>query len=226
MVSEKERRYGLTGGQLKVLALITMAVDHVGAVLFPEYPVLRMIGRLSFPIYAFLLVEGFFHTRDVRRYFMWLLGFTVLSEIPYDLAFNETWFYAERQNIFFTLSLGLGVMWILEKSGEWPEKIVEILLAMWLAELVHADYGYRGILLILIFYVFRGRRLFVCAGEAVWNFLWISGIQRYGALAAFPIGLYNGKRGRGKSRPGTKCFFYVFYPVHLLVLYIIKRCLF
>lgn len=101
---------GLNSFQLKCIAVITMIIDHTGAVLFPDNMTLRYIGRIAFPIFCFLLVEGFFHTRDVRKYMLRLGMFAVISEIPYDLAFRDTVIEFEHQNVFFTLFIGVVMM--------------------------------------------------------------------------------------------------------------------
>ena len=140
---------GLNSFQLKCIAVITMIIDHTGAVLFPGDLIFRYIGRISFPIFCFLLVEGFSHTRDVRKYMFRLGLFALISEIPYDLAFRNTVFEYEHQNVFFTLFLGVVMMYALEKSREWPVKAVEVLLAMWFANLLGTDYRFKGIILIV-----------------------------------------------------------------------------
>lgn len=215
-----DSKAGLNSFQLKVLAMASMLVDHVGALLFPENMVLRCIGRLSFPIFCFLLVEGFFHTRNVYKYMTRLGIFALVSEIPYDLAFYGTVFEPGRQNIFFTLFIGLAVMCILEFQREWIIKILEIMLAMWFAEIFHTDYGFKGILLICWFYLLKEHLAVKLLGGALWNFLTNVRVQYYGAAAMIPIGLYNGRKG-----PGMKYFFYAFYPVHLLMLYCVQRIL-
>ena len=98
---------GINSFQLKWIAVITMIIDHTGAVLFPDDMVFRYIGRIAFPIFCFLLVEGFFHTRDVRKYMLRLGLFALISEIPYDLAFRDTVLEFEHQNVFFALLLGV-----------------------------------------------------------------------------------------------------------------------
>lgn len=191
-----------------------MVIDHTGAVLFPGVWVYRYIGRIAFPIFAFLLVEGFFHTRDIRKYMFRLGVFAILSEIPYDLAFRREILEFQHQNIFFTLFIAVVMMYALEKSREWPIKVTEVFLAMWAAGFLCSDYRYKGILLIAVYYFFRKgiwRKFFLGAG---WNFIWNREIQGYGAVASVFIALYNGEKGRS-----LKYFFYLFYPAHLLALY-------
>lgn len=207
--------------QLKVLAMVAMLIDHVGAALLPDYVVLRCIGRISFPIFCFLLVEGFFYTRDVYKYMLRFAVFVLISEIPYDLVFYHTVFSLERQNVFLTLFIGLGLLCALQKKNGWFMKMLEVLLAMLAADMLHADYGSRGILLICCFYMFREHKALKLAGGMLWNFFALSKIQCWGALAMLPIGFYNGEKGRG-----IQYFFYVFYPLHLLVIYMIYEVAF
>ena len=179
---------------LKSIAILCMAVDHTGRILFPGEESWTCVGRLAFPIFAFLLTEGFFHTRDIYRYLVRLGIFAILSEIPFDLAFFQTCWYPQRQTVFFTLFISVALMAVLE-----------------------TDYGFRGVLLVLVFYVGRMRPFAGLALAGLWNFLWQSSVQRFGALAVIPIGLYNGKKGRS-----LKYFFYVFYPAHLLLLCMLR----
>lgn len=191
-----------------------MIVDHTGAVLFPENMMFRYIGRIAFPIFCFLLVEGFFHTRDIRRYTLRLGVFAVISEIPYDLAFRDTVLEFEHQNVFFTLLIGVVMMYALEKNREWPVKITEVLLAMWAAGFLCADYRYKGILLIAVYYFLRKYRWVKHGAGAAWNLIWNRSIQMYGAAASIFLIFYNGEKGAS-----MKYFFYLFYPLHLLALY-------
>ena len=207
----------LNSFQLKCIAVITMIVDHTGAVLFPHILLFRYVGRLAFPIFCFLLTEGFFHTRDVRKYMFRLGIFAIISEIPYDLAFRGTVLEFTHQNVFFTLLIGVIMMYALEKSSEWPVKAVEVILSMWFASWICSDYSLKGILLIAIYYFLRDNKVGKFGIGALWNFLWNSTIQMYGALASIPIALYNREKGRS-----MKYFFYLFYPLHLLVLYAVS----
>lgn len=195
-----------------------MALDHTGAVLYPSQIWLRCLGRIAFPIFCFLIVEGFFHTHDVRRYMGRLGVFALISEIPYDLAFRCVPLEYAHQNVFFTLLIGIGMMVLLERNREWPVKAVILLLAMWLAVLIRSDYNFRGVLLIFVFYIFHESRWLAVTAGGLWNFLYQGVIQKYGVLSVLPLALYNGERGRK-----MKYFFYIFYPAHLLLLYGISR---
>lgn len=204
--------------QLKCIAIVSMALDHTGAVLYPSQIWLRCLGRIAFPIFCFLIVEGFFHTHDVRRYMGRLGVFALISEIPYDLAFRGVPLEYAHQNVFFTLLIGIGMMVLLERNREWPVKAVILLLAMWLAVLIRSDYNFRGVLLIFVFYIFHESRWLAVTAGGFWNFLYQGVTQKYGVLSVLPLALYNGERGRK-----MKYFFYIFYPAHLLLLYGISR---
>ena len=204
--------------QLKCIAIVSMALDHTGAVLYPSQIWLRCLGRIAFPIFCFLIVEGFFHTHDVRRYMGRLGVFALISEIPYDLAFRGVPLEYAHQNVFFTLLIGIGMVVLLERNRERPVKAVILLLAMWLAVLIRSDYNFRGVLLIFVFYIFHESRWLAVTAGGFWNFLYQGVIQKYGVLSVLPLALYNGERGRK-----MKYFFYIFYPAHLLLLYGISR---
>lgn len=206
---------------LKWIAVITMIVDHVGAVLFPQSVLLRCIGRLSFPIFAFLLVEGFYHTGNLRRYQLRLLAFALLSEIPYDLAFHGTVLEFGNQNIFFTLFLALLTLDIME-NGRFPfAGGVGLFVGCLSAYLLSADYGAGGILMVLCFYILRRQRfLGWCCFFLLNMFAFHSGIQWCAVAAAVFICLYNGQKGKTLGRGK---FFYWIYPGHLLVLYMICK---
>ena len=214
--------------QLKLIAVVSMLVDHIGAVLLPQYIALRYIGRIAFPIYCFLLVEGYYHTRDVKKYLLRLSCFALLSEIPYDLAFRRMPFYWNKQNVFFTLSIGLAVIalsdWLTDKSDRkemvriW--QAIVLMAGCLLVSYIKSDYTYIGVILILFFYLLHESRWqTVFALGILMGMEYFSGsIQWFAVTAAVPILLYNGGKGRS-----MKYAFYLFYPVHLLVLYGIGR---
>ncbi len=210
----------LNGFQLKMIAIITMLIDHTGAILLPQYFGLRIIGRVAFPIFCFLLVQGALHTRNIKKYMLRLGLFALISEIPFDLAFNRTLFYWQSQNVFFTLLIGVFTIWISEQFAQKSEEFdfgfkqgIVFGVASILAHYLGSDYGAYGILIIGAMYAFHDKLYLMMISYGVLTYFLSEGIQRYSALALLPIAVYNGERGRQ-----IKLLFYVFYPVHLLVL--------
>lgn len=223
--------------QLKTIALITMFIDH-GAMAFRAhlsdslYLLLRSVGRLSFPIFCFLLAEGFFHTRDRNHYLGRLLLFGFLSEIPFDLVLEGTSTFLERgasmtdlmdfssQNVFFTLALGFTAMILMESFRESPLCIPAVLIIFpLLGEIIRCDYGAMGILTIIFFYFHRktgGFPLGYCFIP-----LLILGLRSWVQLLclfSLPLMLcYNGEKGKG-----PKYFYYIAYPGHLYLYLFIK----
>lgn len=207
---------------LKWIAVLTMVIDHVGAILFPDQIWMRVIGRVAFPIYAYCLAEGFRYTSDYRRYLGRLALFAILSEIPFDLAFYGVPFSFAHQNVFFTLTLGLILLWVLERCRE------QLLLCAgafavlcFLAQALHMDYGAGGLLMVFAFYLAQqGTSPWIGWGIFVFInlFGYAGGVQWAAIIALLPIGLYSGKAGKKKQR-----FFYWIYPLHLLLLWIIEK---
>lgn len=186
--------------------------------------ILRMIGRLGFPIFCFLLIEGFMHTKNVWNYALRLGVFALISEVPFDLAFSGSFFYMDYQNVFFTLFIGLTVMIAydrIQRRENWPDwlkkilGVIAILLGMGAAALLKTDYAAIGVLCVMIMFLFRKNRLHQVIAGCI-AFCW----EITAPLAFVPIAMYNGKRGLN-----MKYVFYAFYPVHLLLLYIIARCM-
>lgn len=219
----------MTTNKLKFLAIILMTVDHIGAILFPDLVVLRLIGRLSFPIFAFVLVQGFRYTSNVKKYFIRLFTFALISEPIYDFAFYGQWFYPDHSNIFFTLLFGLLIIYIFEQSflkEKFPVLHVYIMVpaTMMLSTILHVDYGLYGILMIVMFYLINDFKYYV-----LWFFLLnISyvlfngldyGMQFFSILALLPIYFYNKKLGKKIK----KQIAYMYYPVHLILLTIIEK---
>lgn len=228
----------LSGSTLKTIAIISMLIDHAALVLlywgilYPNLPsmegteiytiyliynVMRKIGRIAFPIFCFLLIEGFLYTSNRKKYALRLLIFAIISEIPFNLAVQNQLFDSSSCNVFVTLFLGLLTIWAMDQfRRKYYIQIPIALLGCLIAYLVNSDYDYRGIILIVLLYIFRyDRSMQAIAGS-------ISLYWEWQAIFAFiPICMYNGKRGRN-----IKYFFYVFYPVHLLLLYFIAQIVF
>ncbi len=245
---EKISKPGLSGAALKWMALVSMLLDHTGlafvwyglivhtraygdATVVGVYYFLRGIGRLAFPLYCFLIGEGFRHTRSTPRYIGRLFLFALLSEIPFDLAFNRALFELGDQNVFFTLALGLLAIMAWERCTE-GKSFLRYLLALFCAAAamtaawaLQTDYGALGVLLILVMYVLREREalqalavtavlgLMVLLAHSLW-------IELFGVLALVPLHFYNGERGRQ-----PKLLFYILYPAHLLFLVLLRGIL-
>jgi hypothetical protein len=206
----------MNGFYLKLLAVITMLIDHIGAVLFPQYLVFRMIGRLSFPIYCFLLVEGYTHTSNLTKYMKRLLIFAFISEIPFDLAFNSNLFFPKNQNVFFTLFLGLLAIYCIDHfNTNKLKQILYVISICLIALLINCDYNFIGVLMILGFYLYKNNKKMLVVFEAVLSLTLY--LETFGLISFIPIFLYNKKRGYN-----IKYLFYIFYPVHLLILYFIS----
>lgn len=217
----------LSGSALKTIAILTMLTDHIGfhvvgplctenASLSPLYDVLRTIGRIAFPIYCFLLTEGFTHTRDRKKYGINLLAFALISELPWNLVHAGDIIYP-AQNVFFTLFLGYLGMCAIEYLENMSIKQSAALIGLLLVSFfIHADYGISGYGFIIALYALRNSK----AIQAITCTCIIpSGLK--GGLAFIPINMYNGKRGFIKGK-AAKYFFYAFYPIHLAVLFFIK----
>lgn len=219
----------LTGFELKIIALITMTIDHIGAVLLPQYGFLRIIGRVAFPIYCFLLVEGYFHTKDIKKYMIRLFIFALISEIFFDYAFYGEIFYNRHQNVFFTLFIGLGIIFIVDLiKVRYIEKnkFLCVIIAMivlisggMIADLLRTDYSFYGIFMIFGFYIFRNIYLSQILFMGYINAMIIGGTQTYALLSLPFIFLYNEKTGKYK----LKWLFYIYYPMHLIAIFLIKQ---
>lgn len=248
---QKVKENGLSGAALKWIAIVTMFIDHVahavvylgymrtngfvrGDMAYNIYSVMRIIGRLAFPIFCFLITEGWFHTRNKAKYGIRLALFGLISEIPFDLAFSGKLFDWGSQNVFFTLALGLLAIAAWENiAGEKTDRkwwktaaaAVAVLGIAVCAELAETDYGWFGVLLIFDFYVFRGRLFAMFAGTlaliTVSQFFGMSETEFFALAACAPILMYNGERGKQ-----NKYFFYVFYPAHLMILHGIRLAIF
>ena len=249
---------GLSSAVLKNIAVVTMLIDHIGAVIVTRlliqnglyeamvdqetysawiaqngrsygiYMAMRVIGRFAFPIYCFLLVEGFQKTHDVKKYLGRMFLFALLSEVPFDLALSGRVWSMEYQNVFFTLFIGLVViagLQLVERhfAGSQMGKrllrtgldAVIIIAGCALALILKTDYSFKGILAITVLYLFRNRKKAqVWAGVIV--FLLMDGLEMIAALSFILIWFYNGTRGKQ-----NKYFFYFFYPVHLLLLWLV-----
>ncbi|RDU23308.1 TraX family protein [Anaerosacchariphilus polymeriproducens] len=232
MIQKIETKEGcLSGFWLKIIAIVTMLIDHLGYTVFPQQVWMRYVGRIAFPIFCYLITEGFVHTKNVKKYSLRLLMFALISEIPYDLAFHRKVFYWEQQNVFFTLLLGLLCLIIIKENIQLVVKVLGVVSLIFAAGAFGTDYGGAGVLLIIIFYLFKDNSIkriiaFFVVNSIIlirlfqFSYLWETNlifeffIQDYAILSLLPIELYNGERGFR-----MKWSFYLFYPIHLLLIY-------
>lgn len=235
------RRFQCIDGMgLKLIALVAMTIDHTAAILVRYgalYWPMRYIGRIAFPIYCFLLVEGYLHTRSRGRYLLRLLAFFLIAELPFDLAFSCAWYAPHYQNVLLTLAIGLAAVWAADQCGPWLERLtgrpapgwavaalrcLAVIGGFLLGELFQTDYAGGGVLLILAFWLLREYP--ICLTAAATALLWrcFGTVELPGVLALIPIFLYNGKRGRVPSGPVGKYGFYAYYPLHIALLALLR----
>ncbi|SEL94617.1 TraX protein [Butyrivibrio sp. ob235] len=225
----------IDGTMLKIIAMISMVFDHVGDMFLPGVMRPRMIGRLAMPLFAFCIAEGYIHTRDKKRYILRLGIFALISEIPFDLAFDGK-IGLGHQNIMLTFFLSVLALKLFDiirgevKEDTGKYSVVKsicgtlVIIAMaFIALLVKADYTVFAVISVFLFYVFKNSKHFLRTGVGV-AFLALTRTMGYyctTGLSIIPLLLYNGKRGKG-----LKWLFYAFYPGHLLILYLIKMAKF
>ena len=239
---ERKYRFELTSFILHILAMVFMLCDHLWATVVPGNEWLTCVGRLAFPIFAFLIVEGYFHTGNLKRYVLRLLTFAALSEIPFNLMTGGFPINPLHQNVLWTFLIGIGLIRLIEwarskpyKVWRWPLACIGVVAGCLIAMFGMTDYAHFGVLTVLVFYLFRGRRWWCLLGQLVclWALNvemmggqvypvdlfgreWLISQQGFALLALLPIWLYRGKQGRYSKT--LKYVYYAFYPAHLLIL--------
>lgn len=235
----------LSAAALHILAMTFMLMDHLWATLLPAQEWLTCVGRIAFPIFAFMAVEGYFHTHNLKKYLLRMLIFAVISEVPFDLMYGGTWFYPVHQNVIWTLMMGLAGIHLMETVRKKKSTFVYILVSAivvilggLLGTLSMVDYYGIGVLTVFIFYFFRGRKWWCLLGQMLalyWvNVELLGGLmypirlfgmefelcqQGLALLALLPIWLYRGRQGY-HSKP-FQLFCYAFYPSHMLVIVLV-----
>ena len=221
----------LDGTMLKIIAMVSMVFDHVGDMFFPGMLWFRMIGRLAMPIFSFCIAEGYVHTRDKNKYLLRMGLFALISEVPFDLAFEGKIGFS-HQNIMVTFFIAILALRLFdlnrgvrkEKSGKYSTfrtllGVLAVIAMAGFALLIKADYTIFAVIAVFLFYVLKDIRQFARMGVGV-AFLALTRTMGYyctTGLSLIPLLFYNGKRGKG-----LKWLFYAFYPGHLLLLYLIK----
>ena len=245
MDSSASKNFELTAAVLHIIAMTLMLMDHLWATLLPAREWLTCAGRVAFPIFAFMAVEGYFHTRSFKKYILRMLLFAVLSEIPFDLMYGGTWFYPVHQNVLWTFLLSLLGVWLMEqvrkKGKTWMYLLVCVLVVpagLVLGTLCMVDYYGVGVLTVFVFYFLHGRKWWCFLGQLAalyWLNVELLGglmypVQLFGMefelcqqglalLALIPTWLYRGRQGYHSKTFQYLC--YAFYPVHMLLLVVV-----
>lgn len=212
---------------LKFIGIITMLCDHTGDAFLGRFSFLNLIGRIAFPIFAFQLVQGYIHTKDIKKHIIKLFIFACISQVPF-MLFLSTFSNNYYLNIFFTLLLGTVAMLAFDKINNKFLSFLIVLFMCLIAEVVHVDYGAFGVALVFVFYLFKDNKLLTSISFFLLTFIeYLPNAIKYPSvftiylqfilwtfLAIVPILLYNGKQG-----PKVKYLFYIFYPLHLTILW-------
>lgn len=238
--------FNITSATLHIIAMAFMLCDHLWATIIPGNDWLTCIGRVAFPIFAFMIVEGYFHTGNLRKYVMRLLLLAVISEIPFNLMYSSGWIFPFHQNVIWTLLMGLGLIHLNECVRNKGKMLLRIFTAIMtvavgslLGMITMVDYNGVGVLIVLVFYFFRQRKWWSFLGQLVvlyyLNVEVLSGLyyevsiwgmnfqlvqQGLALLSLIPIWLYRGRQGYHSK--WFQYFCYGFYPVHMLLLYILR----
>lgn len=235
-----------TSMSLHVMAMAFMLCDHLWGTIIPGNDWLTCVGRFAFPIFAFLIVEGYFHTKNLKKYVGRLLLFAFLSEIPFDLAMGSRLFYPIHQNVLWSFLISIGLIHWNERVRQtgklWlrlPVGCVSVLLGYVVGLITMVDYYHAGILTVLVFYFFRQKKWWSYVGQLLC--LWYINVEMLGGfsyevqifgqtrflvrqglslLALLPIWLYRGKQGYHSK--WLQYVYYGFYPLHLLILGVLK----
>ena len=245
MDSSASKNFELTAAVLHIIAMTLMLMDHLWATLLPAKEWLTCAGRVAFPIFAFMAVEGYFHTRSFKKYILRMLLFAVLSEIPFDLMYGGTWFYPVHQNVLWTFLLSLLGVWLMEQVRKKGKTcmyllvcVLVVLAGLVLGTLCMVDYYGAGVLTVFVFYFLHGRKWWCFLGQLAalyWLNVELLGglmypVQLFGMefelcqqglalLALIPIWLYRGRQGYHSKPFQYLC--YAFYPVHMLLLVVV-----
>ena len=217
---------------LKIIACVIMLIDHIGAVLLPQYIWLRYIGRIAFPIYCFLLAEGVHYTKNPQKYGLRLAAGALLSEIPFDLAlFGGLTPYC--QSVMLTLLIAFCMALCMKRTKNTLLRVLLVIPFAVMAEWLRTDYGGMGVALVAVFVLtrdlpYKGLFQTLCMAPILWMMegLWVDiagvliPVEMLALLSMVPIALYSGQKTTAGR--GVQTAFYLFYPVHLTILFIVS----
>ena len=226
-MTDKVKSFGLSSNALKMIALVAMTLDHIGVQILTDSELLRIIGRLAFPIFAYTIAEGCTHTKNRKRYALIIGATALLCQLVYFFAMQSLY-----QCIFVTFLLSIIIIYTFDKAVKskspiwWLFGVGLLLSVLFVTEFLpdilyktdfYIDYGFAGVMVPVLIYFAQGKASKLTAALFALSLLAFSvgGIQWYSLFALPIIALYNGKRGTRR----LKWFFYIYYPVHLVVIY-------
>jgi hypothetical protein len=227
----------MTSFQIKNIAILTMVIDHIGLFFFPQIELLRIIGRIAFPLFAWLIANGAYHTSSLEKYLTRLLYLALISQIPFTIANQNIGSPPFYLNVIFTLFLGLLAIYGIKKTENkllWIPIIASCCAA---ATLLNCDYGTAGVLSVVCFYIFFNNKIIITLTQTIlllvlpltvflieteWHknlsFIYMNSLsEKYGLIALLFIFLYSNKKGEG-----NKYLFYLFYPVQYILIVIFQ----
>ncbi len=245
--TQSTRSLDISAATLHILAMFFMLLDHTWATVVHGQQWLTQVGRLAFPIFAFLLVEGYLHTHSFKKYALRLLAFAVISEIPFNLMYGGSVIYPFHQNVLWSFLIALLGMRLIDyakqKLSIWlavPAILVVIVLFAGFGQLAMVDYYGAGVLMVFVFFLFHGRKWWCFLGQlaglyyinvhllgSMYYPIHLFGMefdfveQGLALLALIPIWLYQGRQGHHSK--AFQYFCYAFYPVHIAVLVLIAH---
>lgn len=225
---------------LHIIAMIFMLCDHMWATIL-DYEWLTCIGRIAFPIFAFLITEGYIHTSNINKYIKRMVIFAIITEIPFNLMVSASPIYPFHQNVLWTFVISLLTLKYLnfDNTKNIFKSIIIVILAIIIATITMCDYFGAGVMMVVGFYIFRKSKLLQLLMMIYVNMILIQGYsypidiagytyyfpqQGFALLSLIFIWLYNGKQGYHAK--WFKIFCYAFYPLHMLILYILTIVLF
>lgn len=246
----EKRKFDISSVGLHIFAMIFMLMDHMWATVFTNAQWLTQVGRLAFPIFAFMIVEGYTHTKNLKKYVLRLLIFAVITEIPFNLMVSNRVSYYPNQNVLWTFLISIGLIHLNElarkKNKIWLTLITMVgtsVLGYFIGYITFVDYNGGGILMVLLFYFFRGRKWWCFLGQLAGlyyiNVELLQGLyfevelfghsfeivqQGFAILSLAFIWLYRGRQG--KKSKAFQYFCYAFYPAHMLILWLVSTLMY
>jgi hypothetical protein len=242
---KKGSKFEISSLALHIMAMLFMVCDHLWGTIVPGNDWLTCIGRIAFPIFAFMIVEGYFHTKNLKKYVLRLLLFAVISEIPFNIMMGSRVFYPIHQNVMWVFLIAIGLIHWNERVKQkkvWKRILVgclTVIIGYAAGMLTMIDFYQASVLTVLVFYFFRERKWWCLLAQilCLWyiNVEMLSGFayeipwgettyflsrQGFALLALIPIWLYRGKQGYHNKI--LQYAFYAFYPAHMLILGLIK----